>query len=220
MKFPKTRGGNKTLCSERAGNRGKWKSEGVGEVYGIHTQTEILKLPKDLIFCGISISGSSSGFYYDDGFALTMNNLILATGRFGPDEFDYHAFNKNDPNAENNDEIREWSFNKIKGRDYDSTGEEGCSVATTDKDEEGNDQVDCNVPKTQTKGRFILNPTKKVSRLLSRHLGLKNKSSSDLKNKIKFELHVTGDDDEEIDCKHSGLTLDLEFEYFSKADFK
>ena len=98
--------------------------KGSAKIYGINTQTEGFEIPKTYHFCGIkAIRSVTKAFHYDDGFALTFNGRILATGRFGSDRFE--TDDEEDDKDDDKDDLKEWDFKKIKGKKYKKTGKEG-----------------------------------------------------------------------------------------------
>ena len=178
-------------------------------VNGIHSgEKKSPKIPGNRIFCGfLGIkTQDNQQFYYDDGFALTLNGMILASGRFGNKNFD--------SNSEYGG-MKEFKYGKIEQRKYDSTGKAGCAIGTKK----------CVVPATQDKGPISIKPTKESNDAIAKKIqqdkeDLEDKNLGKEVDKEKYEnlmeiqIHVTGDDDIEIDCQHSGLNLEIEYEYY------
>jgi hypothetical protein len=196
--IPSTMGGG-PKCS----NMGKG---GAAEVHGIHTQKIEAKFPKGVLMCGIKVKGLSKKFVYDDGFALTMNGRVLATGRMGTNKFD---------NDDDEKELKKFDYDDIKGKNYGSTGKEGCAVETEDSKEFGKG---CSVPQTETYGELKINPTDEINSSFGNIVDIDNeKGTISKENMVVFEMHVTGDDNEDIDCRHNGLALVVTYEYVDAA---
>lgn len=174
-----------------------WGKKGAGIVAGRNTQTREAKLKDNVTVCSIRVTSNTKKFYYDDGFALTMNGRVIATGRMGSKLF------KPDPKHKN---VRVFDYNKIRGKSYGSTGTEGCGLATNR----------CSVPKTETVGRFEIDPTKASNASLSRIVEDDRKNAGIDDTRIIFDLTVTGDDDPDIDCKHRGMELQVGYTYFER----
>lgn len=187
--FPSTSGGGKR-CQD-------WKGAGPAKVAGRHTQTREAKLLDNITVCSIRVTSNTKKFYYDDGFALTMNGRVIATGRMGSSLFSSDKKHKN---------IKVFDYNKIRGKNYGSTGKEGCGLETKS----------CSVPKTESVGRFEIEPTKAANASLSRIVEDDRKNAGIDVTKIIFELTVTGDDDPDIDCKHKGMELQVGYTYFER----
>lgn len=188
--------GKKQVCKD-------FGKKGSAKIYGINTQTEGFKIPKTYHFCGIKeIRSLTKAFHYDDGFALTFNGRILATGRFGNDRF--KTDDEEDDKDDDKDNLKVWDFEKIRGKKYEKTGKEGCAIATKS----------CDIPETETIGPFTIDPHKKINKRFTNIIGKQKKQTNKKHYQFEFKLHVTGDDDKDKDCKHTGLELEVEYEYY------
>ena len=188
--------GKKKVCKD-------FGKKGSAKIYGINTQTEGFKIPKTYHFCGIKeIRSVTKAFHYDDGFALTFNGRILATGRFGNDRF--KTDDEEDDKDDDKDDLKEWDFKKIRGKKYKKTGKEGCAIATKS----------CDIPETETIGPFTIDPHNKINKRFTNIIGKQKNQTNKKHYQFEFKLHVTGDDDKDKDCKHTGLELEVEYEYY------
>ena len=207
--FKATNKTNGTVCENLRNNN--------GYVSGLKTQTLVPNIPNDRRVCGIKINSKGKKFRYDDGFALTLNNVILATGFFDPDSFEDYI-NKDSEAVEG---LKKWNFSEIEGEKYVAGNIGDCGVETKESG--------CKIPVSDKEGDFLLDPSDIANELLS---GVTESKREDLEAKYEqnppdsngiknlssdsmiFQLHVTGDNDFSKDCKHSGLKLEIEYEYF------
>ena len=126
-----------------------------GYVSGLNTQTSVPSIPNDRRVCGIKINSKTKKFQFDDGFALTLNNVILATGLYDPEPFDDYR----NEEGEVVEGLKEWDFADIEGNeiDFDNVGD--CGVDTVESG--------CKIPVSDKEGDFLLDPSEIANELLS-----------------------------------------------------
>lgn len=207
VNFPSTRG--KVECSGMKDNK-----DYSAVINGIHSNKAVYPEFKGRrAFCGfLGIrTKNNQKFYFDDGFAVTMNGIVLASGRLGSKKF---GSKKDDKGKVIYEGMKEFDYGKIKGKKYDDTGEPGCAIKTKD----------CDVPATETNGPISIKPTKASNDIFAKEINkevenIEKKNmgkDADISKIMKIEVHVTGDDDKDIDCQHDGLTLVVDYEYMKR----
>ena len=93
------------------------------------------------------------------------------------------------------DGIYIYNWGKLEGAS--NNGKEGCLYGA----------VNCVLPKTETKGKISLSFNDEANSKIVREI---EASEAD------FILTAYGDDDPLKDCKHTGVDINIEYEYFEK----
>ena len=133
--------------------------------------------------CSFEITGASDDFYYDDELMLLLNDVVLIASV----NF-YSVLDMEDGLPKN-----EWS--KIVGK---TTGQVGSGPVCL------NGNIECSMPGTQSNGEVSLAFDAPTNLMLA---------ASGENGQHNFRMIVTGDNDEDSDCHHSGLTMLIQYEY-------
>lgn len=197
--FESTKGGPGICQNMKPGYR-------PSQTNGIFTQERSFLPPNSdkKIVCTVSFESAAADFEYDDAFALTMeyegNNLVLASGGYNESYlqrkksgFSYKTFDYNSVR----DKI--YKFNDLI-----------CGIPTEDRKDEFGKKINdsaCSVPYTERSERLSVNPNREVMDALSKALRENARSNKP----TIFKMSVTGDDNFDVDCKHSGLRLNIRY---------
>lgn len=96
------------------------------------------------------------------------------------------------------DGIYQYDFDKLY-ENFKENREYGCIAGS----------AKCEIPKTDTEGNFNVSFDELTNYLLAVEIE---------KYGARFDLHILGDNDKEKDCRHSGLTLDVEYQYIDSSE--
>ena len=143
-------------------------------------------LPDGAQLCAFSLSGSNESFYFDDELMLLMNDVPLISSVNFASQFEVV------------DELPRYDWQRIRGMSTDDVGEDATCI---------DGAVECLIPGTQSNGELSIAfdaPT---------NVRLANTSDQ---GAYQFKVVITGDNDPDLDCSHSGLTLQVNYEYFTE----
>ncbi len=135
--------------------------------------------------CSLSITGETPDFYFDDHLMLLLNQVPLIGSVNFASQFDIV------------DGLPRYEWSKIVGK---LPGEVGSEPTCLDG------ATECLIPGTQSNGVINIAFNEMTNRLLA------NTSAT---NANFFTLVVTGDNDPDLDCLHSGLTMQVTYEYIT-----
>jgi hypothetical protein len=165
-------------------------------IQGIGSQSKSVALPAGAVLCSQKIfSARSTEWVYDDEIVLTLNGVILATTQKKYLDYDEKpTFAK---------EAAGWlfSWDRLAARRMNNYQSQNPS----DRYCYATDTSNCQMPFTQKEGLVNLElPTEALAPLSAK---------IQVDKKFELGLHVTGDDESDIDCQHSGIELTAELEY-------
>ena len=147
-------------------------------------QTVPLSLPEGIDLCALEISVTTEEFYFDDHLLFLFNDFVLVSDL---------AFQEFLPER---DGLAIYEWESISGLEHTSVADGPRCIAGA---------VECNVPGTQSTGSVALSFEEETNRRL-----LADAATS---GRYEFTAVVTGDDNPEIDCQHSGLPLEVRYRY-------
>lgn len=140
----------------------------------------------DEAICSFSIKASESVFRYDDGLLVTLNDNALFWGRFAPIA-----------NLTLSNGLRKFDWAKVKGEPLSGDGSLGCIGGGA-----------CDVPKTETDGNVNFTvEDDMVKQSIKREIS---------QNGDKLGIYIFGDDNDDIDCRHSGINFTIDYTYYKK----
>ena len=140
-------------------------------------------LPEGAQLCAFSLSGSNENFYFDDELMLLMNDVPLIGSVNFASQFEII------------DGLPRYDWLRIRGRSADEVGADATCI-------EG--AIECQIPGTQSNGEF------NVTFDIPTNVRLANTSDQ---GTYQFKVVITGDNDEDLDCAHTGLSLQVNYEY-------
>ena len=166
----------------------------------IGVQSQIVNIPTNTVVCNIDIMSRSEEFRYDDFMVLTLNDkaLVISNKSLMCQFYPFSGCLDQDPNG-----LYTWDFSKIVGGPHIHDGSDsnnpfycyGIGLAGTQCDLPGHDK------------RGSINYKLDIFSFAPLALSIKDRQE------IKFDLIISGDND--TDCEHTDLKLDLEIEYSS-----
>ena len=149
-------------------------------------QVADFELPTGAQLCAFSLSGSNENFYFDDELMLLMNDVPLISSVNFASQFEVI------------DGLPRYDWLRIRGRSADEVGDDATCL-------EG--AVDCLIPGTQSNGELS------VSFDVETNVRLANTSD---RGDYQFKVVITGDNDPDLDCSHTGLTLQVNYDYLAE----
>ena len=144
------------------------------------------ELPEGAQLCAFSLSGSNEDFYFDDELMLLMNDVPLIGSVNFASQFEIV------------DGLPRYDWLRIRGRSTDELGSGATCI-------EG--AVECLIPGTESNGELS------VAFDLDTNVRLANTSDQ---GDYQFKVVIVGDNDEDLDCAHSGLSLQVSYEYLTE----
>ncbi len=147
------------------------------------------EIPDVTRLCSITVQGQGESFYYDDEFILGLNRVALLSSR----NF-FQAFH-----TEGQLPIYTWE-SIVGSLGHDFAEGPTCLDGT----------LTCQLPNTQTEGDFGLEFTPELNRLLMAHVHETGE--------LEFFTITTGDNDEDSDCRHTDLPLQVKYTYFEAPE--
>ncbi len=154
-----------------------------------------VSIPSHSVLCGVNFEFEEQDIVYDDEIILTMNQVVLASSQnYG------NLFNK-----QGNYQMYGWPA--LKGKPYPINDRNVYCLGMAEG--KGN----CVLPPTQRRGRLLIDLHEDVVRQVGVATGLsalaRDAKGAKQEAKAKFSLVTTGDNDDPIDCKHSGFKFAL-----------
>jgi len=148
-------------------------------------QSYSFELPPGTQLCGFSLSGSNEDFYYDDELMLLLNDVPLIGSVNFASQFEIE------------EGLPRYDWLRIRGKSTEEVGEEATCIAGA---------TACQIPGTQSNGEI------NVAFDIITNTRLAGTSDN---GTYEFKIVVTGDNDESLDCSHSGLTLQVSYDYLA-----
>lgn len=150
-------------------------------------QTQVVDLPVGAVLCGITLDHQPAAMRYDDEMFFSVNNKLLLSTKDYTDIFPKTDF------------FVAFNWENLKNKLYDSLDSRKvfCAGAA-----EGISS--CKVPPTETAGNIEMTFSDEMNATLSKALRADQK--------LTFEWVTTGDDDNS-DCRHTEIKLDLGLRY-------
>ena len=143
-------------------------------------------LPVQASLCSLSILGVTPNFYYDDHLMLLLNQVPLIGSLNFASQFEVV------------NGLPRYDWSRIVGQRHNQLGDQATCLAGA---------TTCVIPGTQTNGMLDLAFDEMTNLLLSR---------TSLTNEHLFTLVVTGDNDPDVDCFHSGFTMQITYDYLDR----
>ena len=149
-------------------------------------QSAQFELPNNAELCGFSLSGGDEQFYYDDELMLLMNDVPLIGSVNFASQFELI------------EGLPRYDWLRIRGKTPDEIGEEvTCLDGATE----------CQIPGTESNGELRVSFDEITN---GRLVGTSDRGD------YQFKVVVTGDNDDDRDCSHSGLTLQVRYDYLAE----
>ncbi len=168
-------------------------------IRGYYKQTASVELPQNAVVCKQKLTTlPSSRWSYDDEVILTLNQVVLLASQ--REYLWKNAVSKTNP-------IMTQFYDKGFLFDWEKLAALGLfnNQGKLDTQYCYGGSTDCRIPITQKEGDVSLTlNTKDIAELSLKAIQEK---------KLTFDLWVTGDNDPDIDCRHSGITIDGSLEY-------
>lgn len=163
-----------------------------------YTQNRNIPMPANAVICDIGIESQEQNFNYDDVFFLSLNNYVLASNHkkqlsevLSPEFVTHTRINRNVS-------LYKYDWLKLRNTIFKNEANDFCL---------GSDEglSNCQWPVTQEYGKIKL----KFDPELLIRVGSKAMS-----NQQAMSFVITGDNDNDSDCYHQQLDLDLEIKYY------
>ena len=143
-----------------------------------------LAIPDDVSVCSLALSAESLDIYYDDEFILGFNDVPLLSSLDWFHQFDVE------------DGLPRYEWSSIVGTSHNDFGDGPSCI-------EG--AVDCALPRTETTGPLRLTLDQGLERALM--------AEANALGRYEVLVVTTGDNDEDLDCRHSELTLSVQYSF-------
>lgn len=168
-------------------------------IRGYYKQSAAVELPANAVVCKQNLATlPSSRWSYDDEVILTLNQVVLLASQ--REYLWKDAVSKSNP-------IMTKFYDKGFLFEWEKLAPIGLfnNQGTLRSQYCYGESTDCRIPLTQKEGDVSLTlNTKDIAELSLKAIQDK---------KLSFDLWVTGDNDPDIDCRHSGITIDSSIEY-------
>ncbi|MFL0799330.1 MAG: hypothetical protein K6L80_02685 [Agarilytica sp.] len=174
-------------------------------IQGFYRQSVVASLPENAVVCSSTISANSGNdvyWRYDDEFFLSIGDQVIISSE--------KASRMQGMVSEEAEEYGQgpylFDFEAIKWLDYNYSYERYClghdRIGGIFADD---DNLSCQFPRTQQWGTFNIDIPAEAFAVVS----------ADIVNEgeANFSLVISGDDDPQIDCQHSGIELNWDVEY-------
>ncbi|MFL0802836.1 MAG: hypothetical protein K6L81_03900 [Agarilytica sp.] len=176
-------------------------------IQGFYRQSVVATLPDNAVVCSSTISANSGNdvyWRYDDEFFLTIGDQVIISSEKAWRM--QRLVSEADEDGEYGLGPYFYDFDAIKWLSYHQSSERYClgheRTGETFSDVEN---PSCSFPRTQQWGSFNIDiPVEAFASV-----------SADIVNEgeANFSLIISGDDDPQIDCQHSGIELNWDVEY-------
>ena len=143
-----------------------------------------LAIPDDVSVCSLALSAESLDIYYDDEFILGFNDVPLLSSLDWFHQFDVE------------DGLPRYAWSSIVGTSHNDFNDGPSCV-------EG--AIDCALPRTETTGPLRLSLAQGLEQALM--------AEANALGRYEVLVVTTGDNDEDLDCRHSELTLRVDYTY-------
>jgi len=143
-----------------------------------------LEIPNDVSVCSLALSAESLDIYYDDEFILGFNDVPLLSSLDWFHQFDLE------------DGLPRYDWASIVGTSHNDFGGGPSCI-------EG--AIECALPRTETTGPLKLSLSEGLERALM--------AEANAAGRYEILVVTTGDNDEDLDCRHSELTLSVHYTY-------
>ena len=143
-----------------------------------------LAIPDNVSVCSLALSAESLDIYYDDEFILGFNDVPLLSSLDWFHQFDVE------------DGLPRYAWSSIVGTSHNDFNDGPSCVAGA---------IDCALPRTETTGPLRLSLEQDLERALM--------AEANASGRYDVLVVTTGDNDEDLDCRHSELTLRVDYTY-------
>lgn len=164
-----------------------------------YEQVRLVQIPTNAELCDLDFSMKAQSFTFDDMFFFTLNGRVLSSSN----ETSMESLVQEPLQLSSGQLLPThlYSWNGVVNKPFNNEVTDNYCLGK----KEG--LSSCQWPKTQETGTFKL----EYSPEILVHLGTKAADSS---HELMFA--VTGDNDESVDCSHSGFDLDINVAYYVK----
>ena len=145
-----------------------------------------LDIPSNQIVCGFELSGGEADFYFDDNLLLLLNDTPLIGSVNFASRFPVV------------DGLPQYDWSRIVGLTSDDVGNEVTCLSGATR---------CEMPGTQQNGVLDLAFNFETNLLLAQRF---------LQGNAHFKVMITGDNDPDLDCLHTGLSMSVTYDYITE----